>query len=185
LAEPAINKLTLEDSAVEVIWCAFELRPKPAPTLDPKGEYLQRVWRDSVYPLSERLGFNMKLPPVQPRSRRAHEAAHWARAAGYFNEYNLAIFRAFFERGEDIGKKDVLVRLASDLGLDGQALGVALEQGDFEKSVLAEEQDAQRYGIRAVPAFVAVGQMVLSGVQPLDRLKDLVEWARSISHGRT
>ena len=74
----------------------------------------------------------MKLPPVQPRSRRAHEAAHWARAAGYFNEYNLAIFRAFFERGEDIGKKDVLVRLASDLGLDGQALGVALEQGEFE-----------------------------------------------------
>ena len=75
----------------------------------------------------------MKLPPVQPRSRMAHEAAHWARAAGYFNEYSLSIFRAFFERGEDIGKKDVLVRLASELGLDGQALGVALEQGDLRK----------------------------------------------------
>jgi len=180
LAEPALSKLTQEDSLVEVIWCAFELRPDPVPTLDPKGEYLQRVWRDSVYPLSERLGLNMKLPPIQPRSRKAHEAAHWARAAGYFNEYNLAIFRAFFERGEDIGKKDVLVRLASNLGLDGQALGVALEQGDFEKSVLAEEQDAQHCGVRAVPAFVSGGQVMLSGVQPLDRLKDLVEWARSI-----
>jgi predicted DsbA family dithiol-disulfide isomerase len=178
LAEPALSKLTREDPAVEVIWCAFELRPEPAPKLDPKGEYLHRVWRDSVYPLSERLGFNMKLPPVQPRSRRAHEAAHWARTAGFFNEYNLAIFRAFFERGEDIGKVDVLVRLTSDLGLDGQALGVALEQGDFEKSVLAEEQDAQRYGIRAVPAFVAGGQMILSGVQTLGRLKELVAWAR-------
>jgi len=178
LAEPALRKLTQEDSDVEVIWCAFELRPYPVPTLDPKGEYLHRVWRDSVYPLSERLGFNMKLPPVQPRSRRAHEAAHWARMQGYFNEYNLAIFRAFFERGEDIGKKDVLVRLASDLGLDGQALGVALEQGDFEKSVLAEEQDAQRYGIRAVPAFVVGGRAMLSGVQSLDQLNDLVARAR-------
>ena len=170
---------------MEVIWCAFELRPDPVPALDPKGEYLQRVWRDSVYPLSEKLGFNMKLPPLQPRSRRAHEAAHWARATGYFNAYNTAIFRAFFERGEDIGKKDVLVRLASDMGLDGEALRGALEQGKFEKSVLAEEQDAQRYGIRAVPAFVAGGQMMLSGVQSLDRLRDLVAWARSISHGRT
>jgi len=167
---------------VEVIWCAFELRPDPVPTLDPKGEYLQRVWRDSVYPLSEKLGFNMKLPPVQPRSRRAHEAAHWANVQGYFNDYNLSIFRAFFERGEDIGKIDVLVALASDMGLDGQALRVALEQRDFEKSVLAEERDAERYGIRAVPAFVAGGQMMLSGVQPLDRLKDLVVWADSISH---
>jgi len=185
LAEPALSKLTQEDSSVEVIWCAFELRPDPVPTLDTKGEYLNRVWRDSVCPLSEKLGFNMKLPPVQPRSRRAHEAAHWARAAGYFNDYSLSIFRAFFERGEDIGKIDVLVALASDMGLDGQALGVALEQRDFEKRVLAEEQDAQRYGIRAVPAFVAGGQMMLSGVQPLDRLKELVAWARSTSHGRT
>ena len=173
-----MHKLTQEDSDVEVTWCAFELRPDPMPTLDPKGEYLQRVWRDSVYPLSERLRFNMKLPPVQPRSRRAHEAAHWARTQGYFNDYNLSIFQVFFERGEDIGKKDVLVRLASDLGLDGEALRSALEQRDFEKSVLAEEQDAERYGIRAVPAFVAGGQMMLSGVQTLDRLKDLVAWAR-------
>ena len=173
-----MHKLTQEDSDVEVTWCAFELRPDPMPTLDPKGEYLQRIWRDSVYPLSERLRFNMKLPPVQPRSRRAHEAAHWARTQGYFNDYNLSIFQVFFERGEDIGKKDVLVRLASDLGLDGEALRSALEQRDFEKSVLAEEQDAERYGIRAVPAFVAGGQMMLSGVQTLDRLKDLVAWAR-------
>ena len=173
-----MHKLTQEDSDVEVTWCAFELRPDPMPTLDPKGEYLQRVWRDSVYPLSERLRFNMKLPPVQPRSRRAHEAAHWARTQGYFNDYNLSIFQVFFERGEDIGKKDVLVRLASDLGLDGKALRSALEQRDFEKSVLTEEQDAKRYGIRAVPAFVAGGQMMLSGVQTLDRLKDLVAWAR-------
>jgi len=163
---------------VEVILCAFELRPEPVPALDPKGEYLQRVWRDSVYPLSEKLGFNMKLPPVQPRSRRAHEAAHWARAAGCFNDYNTAIFRAFFERGEDIGKEDVLVRLASELGQDGEALRVSLERRDYEKSVLAEEQDAERYGIRAVPAFVAGGRAMLSGVQSLDRLKDLVAGER-------
>lgn len=120
----------------------------------------------------------MKLPPVQPRSRMAHEAAHWARAVDCFNDYNLAIFRAFFENGENIGKVDVLVRLASELGLDGQALRASLERRDHEKSFLAETQDAQRYGVRSVPAFVVGGQVFLSGVQPLDRLKDLVARAR-------
>ena len=57
----------------------------------------------------------MKLPPVQPRSRLAHEAAHWAREQGKFNEYNDAVFRAFFERGEDIGRAEVLMALASEL----------------------------------------------------------------------
>src|SRR5688572_1700688 len=105
------------EPTVEVIWRAFELRPDPVPTLDPNGEYLHRVWGSSVYPLAERLNIKMQLPPVQPRSRRAHEAAHWARHQGRFNEYNEALFRAFFERGEDIGNTDVLARLASEVGL--------------------------------------------------------------------
>lgn len=163
---------------MEVIWCAFELRPEPVPTLDPKGEYLNRVWRDSVYPLSAKLGFNMKLPPVQPRSRLAHEAAHWARAAGCFNAYHLSIFRAFFEKGEDIGDVDVLAGLASSIGLDAPALRVALEQREFEKSVLQEERAAERLAVRAVPAFVVDDQVMLSGVQSLERLKDLVAWVR-------
>lgn len=116
----------------------------------------------------------MKLPPVQPRSRRAHEAAHWARTQGCFNDYHVAIFRAFFERGEDIGKVEVLVSLASASGLDGEALRASLTRRVYEKCVLTEERDAERYGIRAVPAYVVGGKMMLSGVQPLNRLKNLV-----------
>ena len=37
---------------------------------------------------------------------------------GGFNEYNETLFRAFFERGEDISNTDVLTRLASEAGLE-------------------------------------------------------------------
>ena len=121
----------------------------------------------------------MNLPPVQPRTRYAHEAAHWARTVDYFDEYNAAIFRAFFERGEDIGKVGVLVRLASDLGLDYEGLRAALERRDCEKSVLSDEQDALSYRIKGVPAFVVGRQSILTGVQPLERLKEIVAWARA------
>ncbi len=96
MAEPAVVELTKSEPDVEIIWRAFELRPEPVPTLPPDGEYLHRVWNASVYPMAERSGIAIKLPPVQPRARLAHEAAHWARTLGKFEEMNVEIFRAFF-----------------------------------------------------------------------------------------
>lgn len=164
-----------------MVWKAFELRPDPVPSLDPAGDYLTRVWRDSVYPLAERLGIVMHLPPIQPRSRRAHEAAKWAQAQDQFDAYNEAVFRAFFERGEDLGNLDVLVNLAGDLGLDDSNLRAALENKQFEPLVLADEHEAADLGVHAVPAFVANRRFALSGVQPLTALEELVNRAMAES----
>jgi len=119
---------------VELVWKAFELRPDPAPSRDPAGEYLTRVWRDSVYPLAEQLGVTMRLPPIQPRSRRAHEAAKWAQTRDQFDAYNEALFRAFFERGEDISEIDVLEKLARALQLDNSSLRAALEPNNSNRA---------------------------------------------------
>ena len=137
------------------------------------------MWGSSVYPLAERLNIRIKLPSLQPRSRRAHEAAHWAKHQGTFSEYNEALFRAFFERGEDISNVDVLSRLASDLGLDSNSLQQALDKDEYLESVLADEREARKLGISGVPAFVANRKAALSGVQSVENLKKLIERARS------
>jgi predicted DsbA family dithiol-disulfide isomerase len=149
--------------------------------LDPNGDYLHRVWGSSVYPLAEQLGVDIKLPPVQPRSRRAHEAAHWARRRGKFREYNDALFRAVFQRGEDIGNTEVLTRLASDIGLEGDDLREALDNDLYLENVLADEREAKKLGLSGVPALVANRKIALSGVQSLENLRKLVEHARSLS----
>lgn len=174
-----MHELVKSDPAIEVVWRAFELRPEPVPALDPAGDYLRRAWATSVYPLAERLGVMMKLPPLQPRSRRAHEAAHWARTQGRFDDYHASIFRAFFERGEDIGDMNVLASLASELTLPGETLRDALERRVFESSALDDEREAAALGISGVPAFVADRRTALSGVQPVDSLKQLVAHART------
>jgi predicted DsbA family dithiol-disulfide isomerase len=176
-----VRELGEKDPGVVIVWRAFELRPDPVPTLDPNGEYLHRVWGSSVYPLAENLGIDIKLPPVQPRSRRAHEAAHWARRHGKFREYNDALFRAFFQRGEDIGNIEVFVRLASDIGLDGHDLRAALDNGLYLENVLADEREAKKLGLSGVPAFVAHRKIALSGVQSVQSLQKLVEHARSLA----
>lgn len=160
---------------MEIIWRAFELRPEPVPTLDPGGEYLTREWRDAVYPLAERLGVKMKLPPVQPRSRLAHEAGKWAGTVKRFDEYNEAVFRALFERGENIGDLAVLIKLAEDLQLEAKALREALARHEFEAQVLVDEREAQALGVRGVPAFIVNRRAALSGVQSVGTLQALID----------
>jgi len=178
LAKPGLDELRQGNPNVRIVWRAFELRPDPAPTLDPNGAYLDRVWRTSVYPMAERLNVPIHLPPVQPRSRSAHEAAKWAQTQSRFDDYNAALFRAFFERGEDIGEPTVLIRLAADLGLDADALKSALDGRTFEADVLADERDAAEMGLTGVPAFVADRRTALSGAQPTATLRAFVDRAR-------
>ena len=90
---------------------------------------------------------------------------------------NAAIFRAFFERGENIGEIDVLVSVASALDLESDNLRRTLESKEFKKSVLEDEQAAGQLGLSGVPAFVANRKFALSGVQSLENLKMLINRA--------
>jgi predicted DsbA family dithiol-disulfide isomerase len=125
----------------------------------------------------------MNLPPVKPRTRLAHEAAHWARAQGRFDDCHEEIFRAFFERGEDIGEVEVLVALALRLGLENHSLRQALITHEFTASVLADEREAARLRVSGVPAFVANRKAALSGVHPVENLRELIESMRGGDHG--
>jgi predicted DsbA family dithiol-disulfide isomerase len=175
LAEPAIRELERNEPDVRVVRRAFELRPAPVPTLDPQGEYLTRVWREVVYPMAERREMPLRLPPVQPRSRLAHEAARFAAGQGCQEAFHTEVFRAFFQRGEDIGQVDILVALGNGVGLDGAALRQALETREFTAEVTADEGLADRFGAHAVPAYVANrNNRVVTGVRTVEELMWLV-----------
>lgn len=162
------------DARITVRWRSFELRPEPVPTLDPDGDYLVSAWRNHVYPLAAKLQIPLKRPPVQPRSRLAHEAAKWAAGQGRFEEYNLALFRAFFQHGKNIGDISVLKNLAAALHLDAESLHLSLQNGDFTAMVIADENEAKEIGVRAVPAFAANRTMLAAGVQTSKRLWELL-----------
>lgn len=165
--------------AVAITWRAFELRPDPVPTLDPDGDYLHRVWDQSVYPMAAARGMVLRLPPVQPRSRRAFEAAAFARDHGRFETMHEALFQAFFRDGRDLADLAVLENLAASTGLDPGALGAALEDERYTGQVLADEKLAQDLGVTGVPAMV-IGRgdggerLLISGAQPFAVLEQAV-----------
>lgn len=174
LEEPVLIGMREEfGDRVAVHWRAFELRPEPVPTLPPQGEYLVDIWDRAVYPMARDREMKLKLPPVQPRSRLALEAAEGAREQGCFDEMHHAIFRAFFEEGRDIGQKEVLLELGESCGMERKILERALTTAQYREKVLQDEELASRLGLSGVPAILLrkegeplAAARYLSGAQP-------------------
>jgi predicted DsbA family dithiol-disulfide isomerase len=155
----------------------FELRPEPHPTLRPEGEYLQRTWQQSVYPLVRRMGVPIQLPPVspQPHTHLAFEGFQYAREHGKGNEYNHRVLKAFFVEGQDIGQIDVLTRLAGEAGLDKREFEEGLRNRKYREAHQRALRHAyQEAGVTGVPMFVIGGQ-VLTGLQDQETLEAVIE----------
>lgn len=182
LEEPVLDAMVREfDGAIDVAWRAYELRPDPVPTLPPDGAYLHDIWARAVYPMADERRMVLRLPPVQPRSRLAHEATVFARRQGQGDAMRRAVFRAFFEDGRDIGSIDVLTGIGASVGLDGAALRHALERGDATAGVLEDQRAAAALGIRGVPAMrlqrmpeYSTAPLLVSGAQPEAVVRDAI-----------
>lgn len=168
--------------AVEIRWRAFELRPDPAPTLDPRGEYLRTTWKQSVLPMADERGMKLRLPPVQPRSRLAFEAVLFAREHGLGDKMHQSLFQAFFEHGRDIGKIGVLTSIGRAIGLNAARLKFALQNGDFTQAVAADRIEAEQLGVAGVPGMLLrradapwLRSRMLSGAQPLETLRTHIQ----------
>lgn len=174
-------KQAIEGKDVEVEWMPFELRPEPNPTLKPEGDYLQRAWAQSVYPMAERMGVEIVLPRVspQPHTHLAFEGYQYAKAKGKGNEYNDRMLRAFFQEERDIGDIEVLTELAGELGLDKAGFREALEQRRYREAHQAALRHAvEEVGVTAVPTFI-IGEHVLPGVQSRETLERAIALVES------
>lgn len=182
LAEPTLAQVEREfKTAVQITWRAFELRPDPVPPLDPHGEYLRDIWAQAVYPMAQQRGLRLRLPPVQPRSRWAHEAAAFAREQKRFAAIHAALFRAFFEHGEHIGHLDTVVELGAGVGLDPDDLRRALTEGRYRPVVLSDEATARELNLSGVPATLVraandslEGSVVVEGAKPYEAFQRAV-----------
>jgi predicted DsbA family dithiol-disulfide isomerase len=157
----------------------FELRPEPHETLRPEGDYLQRAWRQSVYPIARRMGVPITLPAVspQPHTHLAFEGFQYATEQGKGNEYNHRVLEAFFVEGRDIGDIGVLTTLAGEVGLDEREFGEALRTRKYREAHRRVLRHAdEEAGVTGVPMFV-IGDRVLTGLQDKETLESAIEAA--------
>lgn len=137
----------------------FELVPPPAPLSaldDPRWSARWALAR----PAADAAGVRLQPPRLVPWTRKAHELHLHAHEYGKADDVRLAIFSAYFERGEDIGRVDRLVEIAATLGLDAAATRTVLGVDRHEEGVLAARTEAVAAGVADVPTIALPGTVV-------------------------
>ncbi|EMA48383.1 DSBA oxidoreductase [Halococcus morrhuae DSM 1307] len=71
---------------------------------------------------------------------------------------NGALFTALWEDGRDISDEDVLVDVASDVGVDDDAVRDVLADDEYRGRLAEQFADARHNGVTDVPTFVADGR---------------------------
>lgn len=88
-----------------------------------------------------------------------------------------ALHRAYFEEGRDIGRRDSLVEIAAEAGLDAAEIGAALAGDAMRAEIEAAAAWARAQGVSGVPLFVFDGALALSGAQPAPALREAMRQA--------
>ena len=173
---------------------AFELHPElPAEGIAIEDYYPRHF--ESVEAMSDDLGrvadaaaaagVEIRFDRMKraPNTRLAHRLVVIARRGGHGPAALVALFRGHFRDGADVADPDQATALvaAAVPDLDASALRRALDDGEGEREVAAEQGLAGRMGITGVPFFVAGQAVALSGAHDTDTFRDLLRAARQRS----
>ena len=179
---------------VEVVWRSFELDSQ-APA-ERTGDYATRLGEkygcsveraqemiDTMTAAGAEDGLDLRFDRARVGSTfDAHRLLHWALgheagAPGVQGALKERLLRATFTEGEPIGDQATLVRLASEVGLDAGEAEEVLRSGRYAADVRADQERARAYGISGVPFFVVDEKFGVSGAQPADVLRQVLEQA--------
>ena len=149
------------------------------PEMDPKTR--QAMW-ERIGAMGAAAGIEMKAPRILANSMQALQAGELAAEAGAGEAFEDRIFRAYFTEGLNIGKRDVLLELAGQIGLDRAALVEALDSGKYAMRIRNNAMSASQKGIGGVPTFL-IGDWPLVGAQSEDVMRRVLQRASEVTSG--
>ena len=187
--ERALGSFSHRDE-VEVVWRSFELDPMAPPRHTGKqAELLARKYSVSLERAeamnanmtaeARKEGLDFHFDRVQVGNTfDAHRLIHFAASEDKRAEMVERLFKAYLTDGEALGELDVLVRLASEVGLDADAARGALASNAYAGAVRADEERARTFGISGAPFFAIDEKYGVSGAQSPEALLDVLRQAR-------
>jgi predicted DsbA family dithiol-disulfide isomerase len=164
---------------VRVRWLPFQLNPAMPKEGISRREYRTRKfgsWERSLE-LDSRLievgkaeGIDFAFDKIErtPNTLDPHRLIWLADKEGVQDAVVEALFRAYFTEGRDISKRQTLLDVVAEAGLDRANAEGVLNGDDGLKELKEAEQLAQRLRVEGVPFFIINRQITLSGAQQPD-----------------
>jgi predicted DsbA family dithiol-disulfide isomerase len=178
----AALKNVAPDVTAELRFQPFELNPQMPPEGQDAFEHLNQKYgstreqqaqaREGIRARGAAVGFEFRR---EGRSRvyntfDAHRLLHWAELEDVAKQVALkkALLKACHTDGENPSDPEVLVRLATESGLDPKRARAIVESDEFAAETRERERLYTDAGIHSVPAIIINNQHLISGGQPVE-----------------
>lgn len=176
---------------VEILFRPFELDPTIPPGGTDYKEYMKARFgsdqnrdranqmRDALiqYGKDENIPFDFDRITWRPNSFDAHRLVHWAQGQSLGMETKEALFEAFFSKGLDIGDHEVLVTIASEVGLDPNIVSDLLASDADVDTTRNEQNLFRQMGVSGVPTFIAHRQIAVQGAESSEKIARFLKTA--------
>ncbi len=90
-------------------------------------------------------------------------------------DLKAALLRSYFSDGGNVNDTETLVRLAEEVGIDGERARTWLTSDEGVDDVKVELNHAHELGINSVPTFVFDGKWAVQGAQPTSTFLQVLE----------
>ena len=167
---------------IEVTWYPYQLNPEMPGGGKTMEAYLTEKFGTprAVQPTLDHLkaqgrqhGIEFDFERIErvPNTLAVHQVMHLAEKRGV-DQGALAdaLMSAFFEKGEDIGDRDVLIRIAKRHGLDESSVFRVIEDEAIRDAVLEREKQVRESGIGGAPGFLLNRRLLVVGAQDTESL---------------
>jgi predicted DsbA family dithiol-disulfide isomerase len=162
--------------SVQLHFEPFELNPAMPPEGEDATEHLSRKYgappeqlarsRAALRERGAAVGFTFGDRTRVWNTFDAHRLLHWAGLEGKQRELKHALLTAYHTNAENPGAREVLLRLAGEVGLDVARARAIIDSDEYAGEVRERERFWQERGIHSVPTIVIDDHHLISGGQP-------------------
>jgi len=114
------------------------------------------------------LDFHFEKLGALPSTSEAHRLVQLAVTEGRHANVAAGIFRAYFERGADIGDLGVLADVGQEAGLSAKTLQAFRETREGDAALVGSEERLRGFGVRNVPNLLFGGRVLVPGTVNVD-----------------
>ncbi|WP_100012190.1 DsbA family oxidoreductase [Lentibacillus sediminis] len=105
----------------------------------------------------------------------AHRVAQYAVEQGKGEEMTERLLHAYFTESKLISDHATLIALAEEVGLDPDKVTELLKVDDYALHVRSDEEQARQIGVQGVPFFVFNEKYAVSGAQPEEAFREVLD----------
>ncbi|MFN8671932.1 MAG: DsbA family oxidoreductase [Candidatus Sericytochromatia bacterium] len=188
--EEALNKFENKED-VQIEWKSFQLMPDAQKESDISlnemlasryGKSLDwaKEMNNNVSNSAKEVGLNFDLDNAKfTNTLDGHRLIHLASEFGLQDKAKEKLLSSYFIEGKHVGRKETLLEIAKELGIEESVVIEMLESDKYKKEVKEEIITGQKLGLTGVPFFVFNRKYAVAGAQPSETFLDILKQSSS------